>query len=184
MAYFSEIFVPKNNWNRTTTVKIIVDGWVVSFFFLRHSVCVKILVCATGQQQQQPTAGRQTGRETARRTDSDTDRRREKDTWSRSRAKVSIRLYVYDVRSLSLCWALSLEEVRACRVEYIVLHLNRRGRPRTCAACRCWNCSLVNKTSDLPHQGNAECQVWFCICASAWFSWHCYVYSIEFLCTE
>jgi len=36
MAYLLSNICAKNYWNRTTTVKIIVGGWVV-YFFLWHS---------------------------------------------------------------------------------------------------------------------------------------------------
>jgi len=36
MAYLLSNVYTKNYWNRTTTVEIILGGWVVSFF--RHSV--------------------------------------------------------------------------------------------------------------------------------------------------
>jgi len=44
MAYLLSNICTKNYWNQTTTVEIIVGGWVVSFF-LRHSVVW------SGQQQ-------------------------------------------------------------------------------------------------------------------------------------
>ena len=74
MAYFSEIFVPKNNWNRTTTVKIIVDGWVVSFFFSDTVYAWKYLYAplvssSSSRQQAGRQAERQPDGQTATRTD-------------------------------------------------------------------------------------------------------------------